>query len=68
MGATISGLALTGATVVTLGTAGPASAQAATVAPQHSVTGYSIADKHRHGKGGYTYEYWEWWGGCGCCC
>jgi hypothetical protein len=69
MGVAISGLAFAGATVVTLGAAGTASAQTATITPQHAVTGYSILDKHRHWKsGGWTYESWEWWGcGCGCC-
>jgi hypothetical protein len=70
MGVAISGLAFAGATVATLGAAGPASAQATSIAPQHSVTGYSVADKHRRwGNGGYTYDYWEFWGGgCGCGC
>jgi hypothetical protein len=73
MGLAISGMAFAGATVVTLGAAGPASAQAATVASQHSVTSPSIADKHRRWRNGggssYTYDYWEFWGGgCGCCC
>lgn len=69
MGAAISGLAFAGATVVTLSTAGPASAQAATIAPQHAVTSYSIVDRHRRWRhGDVIYESWEWWGcGCGCC-
>jgi hypothetical protein len=55
--------------VATLSTAGPASAESATIAPQHAITGYSIADRHRRWKsGGWTYESWEWWGGCGCGC
>ncbi|GAA4501734.1 hypothetical protein GCM10023191_052210 [Actinoallomurus oryzae] len=68
MGVAISGLAFAGATVVTLGTAGPASAQAPTVTPRHSVTGYSVVDRHRRWRHrGWTYDYY-WWGcGCGCC-
>jgi hypothetical protein len=69
MGVAISGLAFTGAAVTTLGAAGSASAQTVTAAPQHSVTGYSVVDKHRHWRsGGWTYEYWSWGScGCGCC-
>ncbi|WP_329235899.1 hypothetical protein OG417_30605 [Actinoallomurus sp. NBC_01490] len=75
MGVAISGLAFAGATVVTLGTAGPASAQAQapTVTPRHAVTSYSIVDRHRRWRHrawrhrGWTYDYY-WWGcGCGCC-
>jgi hypothetical protein len=69
MGVAISGLAFAGAAVATLGTAGSASAQTATLAPQHSATGYSVVDKHRHWRsGGYIYESWTWSScGCGCC-
>ncbi|MEV5749739.1 hypothetical protein AB0L00_18120 [Actinoallomurus sp. NPDC052308] len=51
MGVAISGLAFAGATVATLGAAGPASAQTATITPQHSVTAsYSRVTRHRHGR------------------
>jgi hypothetical protein len=65
----ISGLAFAGAAVTTLGAAAPAGAQTATVTPRHSVTGYSIVDKHRHWRsGGWIYDSWSWGGcGCGCC-
>ncbi|GLY92260.1 hypothetical protein [Actinoallomurus iriomotensis] len=69
MGVTISGLALAGATVMTLGTAGSASAQSTSIAPRHAVTGYSVVDRHRRWRhGGYTYTYEYYWWGCGCCC
>jgi hypothetical protein len=68
MGVTLSGLAFAGATVVTLGAATPASAQSATITPRHSVTSYSVVDKHRRWRHhGWTVDYY-WWGcGCGCC-
>jgi hypothetical protein len=79
MGLTVSGLAFAGATVFTLGAAESASAQTATVAPQHSsVTSYSVVSHYGHGRrhwrsGGYSsfsFSYykrttWDW--GCGCC-
>jgi hypothetical protein len=69
MGVAISGLAFAGTAVTTLGAAGSASAQTATVAPQHSVTGYSLVDRHRRWRsGGYIIDDWSWDScGCGCC-
>jgi hypothetical protein len=74
MGVTISGLAFAGAALTTLGAAGSASAQTASVAPRHAVTGYSAVDRHRRWRsGGRTYDYWtyDYWYttgcGCGCC-
>jgi hypothetical protein len=66
VGVAISGLAFAGAAALTIGTAGPAGAQAT-----------NLPAKHRHwtsvtvSGGTYTYDSWErWWGwgGCGCCC
>lgn len=71
MGVTISGLAFAGAALTTLGTAESASAQTATVAPQHSVTGYSALDRHRRWRwqsDGWTFDYWYTSSGCGCGC
>jgi hypothetical protein len=67
MGVAISGLAFAGATALTLGAAQPASAQTATVVPQHATAGYSAIDKRRRWSYDYSYSYsWSW--GCGCCC
>jgi hypothetical protein len=69
VGVAISGLAFAGAALTTLGTAESASAQTATVAPQHAVTGYSAVDRHRRWRSdSWTYDYWYTSGcGCGCC-
>lgn len=70
MAVAVSGLAFAGA-VTMLGTGESASAQTATVTPQHAVTGYSVVDRHRRWRSGswVVYESYEsWWGcGCGCC-
>jgi hypothetical protein len=67
----ICGLAFAGATVTTLGAGGTASAQTVTVAPQHTATGYSTVNRHKHWRSGtLIYDSWTWesYGcGCGCC-
>jgi hypothetical protein len=63
MAVAVSGLAFAGTAVTMLGTGEAASAQTATVTPQHAVTGYSVVDKHRRW---IVYDYY--WSGCGCCC
>lgn len=69
MGVAISGLAFAGATALTLGTAGPASAQTVTAAPQHATTSYSAVNKKHRWSTSYSYDYyWSYSWGCGCCC
>jgi hypothetical protein len=68
MAVAVSGLAFAGAAVTMLGTGESASAQTATVTPQHAVTGYSVVDKHRRWRSGDWIVYDYYWSSCGCGC